>query len=379
MMKVLLGLLFLAPFFPCGIATWSVLVANPLTLEVAIASVTCVTSLDLRELLPVVVIGKGTGACQSSADPDGIRRPVIYDGLIDDVSPQGILNELARIAGHENRQYGIVNTRREAVTFTGSRCSQWAGGMVGNTTDLVYAIQGNILTGSCVVNAIEELIQTSKPDIPELLMVTLQAARAEGGDGRCSCSQISPTGCGCPPNQFTKCGHIGFMISARLGDRDTPSCDIEGCANGDYYLNLNVPLQAASRPDPVDQLQELYDEWRISKKGKVDAIKSVVSIIKTSGTSYQFKIELRDLESNPISFSPETKIKVSHSSFDLKRSSGFYEIGKVEYLGDAYYFDVIQPKAFPESGDIKDIFEISVETSDLDRPVILLPLPEIEI
>ena len=110
----LLFLLFFSPPFQ---------LVNPLTLEVGIASVTCVTSLDLRELLPVVVVGKGGGACQSSADPDGTRRPIIFSGLKNATHPATILQQLSAISGHDSRQYGIVDALERAVTFSGARTS----------------------------------------------------------------------------------------------------------------------------------------------------------------------------------------------------------------------------------------------------------------
>ena len=169
----------------------------------------------------------------------------------------------------------------------------YANSVTGRIGNLTYAVQGNILTGACVIAAAESAIRNSDGDIPQLLMDSLQAAKEGGGDGRCSCSSSGPTRCGCPPPSFTKSGHVGFMLSARANDTDDPryaspvavelalggaseadqnaqslrlppfcSCDPNGCARGVYYLDLNVADQSSSRPDPVDQLQELFDAWR---------------------------------------------------------------------------------------------------------------------
>ena len=64
---------------------------------------------------------------------------------------------------------------------------------------MTYAVQGNILTGACVVEAAEAAIRASSSDIPQRLMDALQAAKLGGSDGRCSCSSAAPTRCGCPP------------------------------------------------------------------------------------------------------------------------------------------------------------------------------------
>ena len=44
------------------------------------------------------------------------------------------------------------------------------------------------------------------------------AARALGGDGRCSCSVSQPTSCGVPPPGFQKSAHVAVFVVARLGD-----------------------------------------------------------------------------------------------------------------------------------------------------------------
>ena len=66
-----------------------------------------------------------------------------------------------------------------------------------------------------------------------------------GMDGRCSCSPGNPTGCGCPPGG-NKSGHIGGVITARIGDTDDSNCNASGCADGDYFLRLNVSFQSGN-------------------------------------------------------------------------------------------------------------------------------------
>ena len=98
---------------------------------------------------------------------------------------------------------------------------------------MFYEIQGNILAGECVVPAIEQAVLETDGDIAEKLMAGMRAARGQGGDGRCSCSQSNATGCGCPPPGFSKSGHIGGIIVARIGDSDDPLCNAAGCADGE--------------------------------------------------------------------------------------------------------------------------------------------------
>ena len=48
-------------------ATWSIVAADSETQEVVVASATCLTNFDLKSWTPVIVVGKGGGAAQSSA------------------------------------------------------------------------------------------------------------------------------------------------------------------------------------------------------------------------------------------------------------------------------------------------------------------------
>jgi hypothetical protein len=109
-------------------------------------------------------------------------------------------------------------------------------------------------------------------------MAAMEAARALGGDGRCSCSVSAPTSCGAPPPSFTKSAHIGFVIVARVGDVAAPCSGAAGCALGQYYLNLNVfgTAGGAEDPDPVFQLQTMYGAWRQGKVGHPDHVLSEV-------------------------------------------------------------------------------------------------------
>ncbi|MDQ3782351.1 MAG: DUF1028 domain-containing protein, partial [Actinomycetota bacterium] len=53
--------------------------------------------------------------------------------------------------GRDDRQAGIVDAAGKAASFTGSACYPWAGGLTGDGV----AIQGNILTGPEVVEAMQ--------------------------------------------------------------------------------------------------------------------------------------------------------------------------------------------------------------------------------
>ncbi len=211
-------------------ATWSIVLINIRTGEVAVGSATCLTNFDLQAGTPVLIPGIGGAAAQSSVDQNGFNRVFIRDRLLEGVAPTDIIDLLSDFdRGHQTRQYGIADTRGRGATFTGDRDGQWAGGVTdvitGQIGDVVYALQGNVLAGEPVVAQTQQTIIsaiTAGEDIPQTLMLAMQTARSFGGDGRCSCSNNDPDGCGSPPEgwdpETDKAAHIAYMLDARAGD-----------------------------------------------------------------------------------------------------------------------------------------------------------------
>lgn len=348
-------------------ATWSIVIADSETKEVAVGTVTCLNNFDLLALVPVIVVGRGGAAVQAAGDFDGTRRPIIFEHLMLGTDPEEILALLAEISGHQSRQYGISDTQGRMITFTGSSTFQWAGGVVGMQGTMVYAIQGNILAGACVVPAIEEAVLNTKGDVAAKLMAGMQAAQFAGGDGRCSCSPNNPTSCGCPPLEFVKSGHIGTMVVARIGDTDDKMCNASGCADGDYFMKFNFPFQANRNPDPVIQLQEIFDEWRTALVGRPDAVQSVVEFdpeqIPPDGESMTtMLITLLDWQGEPITH-PIKSLAVSHAP----ESAGISTIGEPIDNGDSTFSVPIT------AGTRAGIDRFLVEVDDGIRPVTLMP------
>jgi uncharacterized Ntn-hydrolase superfamily protein len=354
-------------------ATWSIVIVDSDTREVAIGTVTCLTGLDLLGIVPVVVVGQGAAACQAAGDFDGLRRPIIFNGLKQGVDPVDILAQVAGVSGHQFRQYGIADTQGRTLTFQGTDVDaqlQWAGGVAGSVGSLHYAIQGNVLSGACVLQAMEQAVIASQDDIPGKLMAGMIAARDTGGDGRCSCSNSNPTLCGCPSVPLGKSGHIGGMIVSRLGDTDDAVCSASGCADGDYFMRLNVAGQNSGSPDPVDQLENLFNSWRTDLVGRPDAGMSLVDFTQAvtagSGTEFSMLITLRDWQPAPITVAIES-VTVAHAP----NSEGLATIGPVVELGGGVF-----SVSLDAGGAIgSDRFVVTVD--DGVRLVVLMPIPSV--
>jgi uncharacterized Ntn-hydrolase superfamily protein len=80
-----------------------------------------------------------------------------------------------------NRQVGVVDAQGRTASYTGSRCLPWAGGMCGDG----YAVQGNILSGSFVVEAMAQAYEDAADEaFARRLVLALLAGDLAGGDRR---------------------------------------------------------------------------------------------------------------------------------------------------------------------------------------------------
>lgn len=87
---------------------------------------------------------------------------------------------IATDPGRDDRQTGIVDAQGHAAAWTGSKCFNYAGHIVGGN----YSVQGNILAGPQVVEAMARAFEQARGSLAERLMTALEAGEAAGGDRR---------------------------------------------------------------------------------------------------------------------------------------------------------------------------------------------------
>jgi len=137
--------------------------------------------LAVGSAVPAAVAGVGAIATQADANVayKGQALAHLDDGATASVALQRLLED---DEGRDHRQVGIVDVDGGAATHTGHACLDWAGGATGDG----YAIQGNILVGVEVVEAMEEAFKASGEDTPlgARLLEALAAGDAAGGDSR---------------------------------------------------------------------------------------------------------------------------------------------------------------------------------------------------
>ncbi len=136
--------------------------------------------LAVGSVVPWAVPGVGAVATQAYANPrygpEGLA--LLSEGL----SAEEVVERLtAADEERETRQLGIVDAHGRGASFTGSECSEWAGGRTGPS----YAAQGNILVSAETVDALAETFEaTAALPLAERLIACLAAAQEAGGDRR---------------------------------------------------------------------------------------------------------------------------------------------------------------------------------------------------
>lgn len=123
------------------------------------------------------------GAVATQALPNLSYKPRGLEMMALGATAQQVLGELvAADEGRADRQAGMVDAAGGAATYTGSDCLDWAGGVTGQGV----AIQGNILTGRAVVEAMRRawLDAAGEPDLGRRLLASLIAGDRAGGDRR---------------------------------------------------------------------------------------------------------------------------------------------------------------------------------------------------
>lgn len=143
-------------------------------------------------------------------------------------SPQEALDSLlADDAGRQRRQLGLIDMQGRTASHTGSGNGDWAGSRQGEH----YTVQGNILVGPQVVEAVAEHFEStagSGMELAERMILAMEAGQAEGGDKR-----------------------WGYFQSAaiRIADPEDPG------RGGDH---ISLAIEVGEHAEPLQELKRIY-------------------------------------------------------------------------------------------------------------------------
>jgi uncharacterized Ntn-hydrolase superfamily protein len=159
------------------IATFSIVARDSTTGELGVA----VQSKFIAVGSAVPYAKAGVGAIASQAWGNVRYGPVGLELLKDGKSPQEVTRLMTNAdPKRAHRQVGVIGIEGNASIYTGKKCMDWAGGQTGPD----YAVQGNILTGPEVTQAMAEAFEDANGTLAERMIISLRAGQKAGGDKR---------------------------------------------------------------------------------------------------------------------------------------------------------------------------------------------------
>ena len=159
--------------------TFSIVAADPERGDVGVAVAS--KFIAVGSLVPWARAGVGAVATQALANVK--LGPLVLYLMEMRLSPRRAV-ELA-LSGdprREERQVGAVNAAGEAYAFTGSKCMPYAGHLTGDG----FSVQGNILAGEEVLEAMARAFETTKGELVDRLLAALEAEERAGATGGAS-------------------------------------------------------------------------------------------------------------------------------------------------------------------------------------------------
>ena len=218
-------------FVSLSFSTFSIVAVDLENGLVGSAGASCIAgSIIISDIHP------GVGAIHTQSYWSGYNQIMASDMMDLGLSPNEIIDYIVENDVSNNptiRQYGIVDIYNggRSAAYTGSNCMDYKDHILGPN----YAIQGNILLDENILLSMEQSFNETIGTFTDKLMAALQGANVAGADSRCLDNNTSSLS--------------AFIRVAKPLDEED-----------DYYLDLNVN-NTSNGNEPIDLLQELYNQW----------------------------------------------------------------------------------------------------------------------
>lgn len=201
--------------------TWSIVAHDPATGAFAVAVAT--KAFAVGASCPFV--RSGIGAVSTQSFTNRYLGPAILDAMARGLPPDAAIESaLSGDAGRGIRQVHAVDRHGRTAAWTGENCVEWCGSVAADG----ISVAGNMLAGEPTIGSTLASWQSNAAlDMPERLMVAMEAGEAAGGDrrGRQSAAMVLTT------------------------TEDFPD------------LNLRVD----DHPVPLEELRRLLGIWRVER------------------------------------------------------------------------------------------------------------------
>lgn len=159
------------------VCTFSIVARDSATGELGVAVAS--RFFAVGSVVPWARAGVGAVATQSYANttfgPRGLE--LMSAGMSATEVVQALIGDDDR---PNRRQVGVVDASGQSASYTGTECLEWAGSRHGPS----YAVQGNILAGEQVVDAMERVFLSTGGTLADRLYAALIAGEDAGGDSR---------------------------------------------------------------------------------------------------------------------------------------------------------------------------------------------------
>ncbi len=205
-------------------STFSLCAIDPATGEAGVVVTTRVPFVG--RAVPWARAGVGAVATQAWTAVEYGRQGL--DLLAQGLAPEVVIERLLDgDKARERRQLGVIDMQGRTAAHTGGENGAWAGSRQGRN----YTVQGNILVGREVVDAVADHFEATEGAgmaLAERLILALAAGQAKGGDRRWGLFQSA---------------------ALRVADPNDPG------RGGDH---LSVSIDVGEHADPVGELERIY-------------------------------------------------------------------------------------------------------------------------
>ena len=160
-------------------ATFSIVAFDPATGDLGVAVASRVFGVGNH----VPWAEAGVGAVATQAAMNGGYGPRGLELLRQGLTAQQVLDRLLAedpFERKEGRQVAVIDAKGNVAVYTGAAANEWKGHIKG----LHYSVQGNILAGPHVAEAMAKAFENTQGDLAERLYAALKAGDDAGGDRR---------------------------------------------------------------------------------------------------------------------------------------------------------------------------------------------------
>ena len=202
-------------------STFSLCAVDRATGETGVAVTTRVPFVG--RAVPWVRAGVGAVATQAwtIVEYGRLGLDLLEQGLEPDAALKRLLSD---DAGRELRQLAILDVQGRSAAHTGAENGAWAGSREGDG----YTVQGNVLVGREVIDAVADHFEStavSKMPLAERMILALEAGQARGGDKRWGYFQSAAIRIADPGDPGRGGDHISLAID--VGEHERPIAEMK--------------------------------------------------------------------------------------------------------------------------------------------------------